>query len=108
MKKGLKVNLTDIKIQDISSSCIMLASKFSRLAKAQHGVIIKLQDPQVLNKIMSYSVNSDSSELKKVSQQIEIEVLKHLQKISPQEYDLVIKETNARDLLIRASSTKSI
>ena len=99
MINGLKVNLTDIKIQDVSTTCIMLTSKFSRILKAEHGVVIKLQDPQVLNKVAAYAADSNSEPLKKIAAQIEVEIIQHLQKKSPQHYDLIVKDTNKEQLL---------
>lgn len=99
MKNGLKVNLTDIKIQDVSTTCIMLTSKFSRILKAEHGVVIKLQDPQVLNKVAAYAADSNSVPLKKIAAQIEVEIIQYLQKKSPQHYDLVVKNTKKKQLL---------
>ena len=78
MKDTLKVNLADIKIQDVGATCIMLVSKFSRAIKAKHGVVIQLRDPQVLNKVAAYASATGSDELKLINSQIEEEIRRHL------------------------------
>lgn len=90
MKNGLRVNLNDIKVQDVSTNCIMLVSKFGRLLKAKHGVVLKLQEPRVLNKVAAYASSTNSAQLKIVYDQIEAEIVKHLQKKNSQVYDHVV------------------
>jgi hypothetical protein len=99
MSNSLKVNLNDIKIQEVSTTCIMLTSKFSRILKAKHGVVIKLQDPQILNKVAAYAADSNVAQLKIVAEQIEAEIIEHLQKQDPQHYDLIVNDINMEQLL---------
>lgn len=78
MNSETKINLTEIRIQDVGATCIMLVSKFSRVIKAKHGVTIQLRDPNVLNKVASYARASKSAELKTIYQQIEDEIRRYV------------------------------
>ena len=90
MKDTLKVNLADIKIQNVGATCIMLVSKFSRVIKAKHGVVIQLRDPQVLNKVAAYASATDDAELKLINSRIQEEIRQNLSpKGSRQNKDIV-------------------
>jgi len=83
MKESLKFNLTELKIHDTNSSCIMLVSKFSRAIKARHNITIQLRDENVLNKVAAYAAATDSSELKMMYLQLEDEIRDHLKLKNP-------------------------
>jgi hypothetical protein len=68
----------------------MLVSKFSRLLKAKHNVVLKLQEPKVLNKVAAYASSTNSAQLKIIYDQIESEIVEHLQKKNSKVYDHVV------------------
>jgi len=110
VKSEQTIKLTDIKVQDVSATCIMLVSKFSRVIKAKHGVVIQLRDPNVLNKVAAYASASNSAELKIVYQQIEAEIREHLRRKNPDTMsDIVFKPRplTARNLICSATKSAS-
>lgn len=73
-----KINLADIKVQDVGATCITLVSKFSRVIKTRHGVVIQLRDKNVLSKVAAYAAATGNSELKFINTQIQQEVRQYL------------------------------
>lgn len=89
MTKDIKVNLADIKIQDVGTDCVLLVTKFSRLLKLKHGVILKVQDKQVLSKVAAYANSSNSAQLKIIYDRIQGEITQHLQKINQNKFSFI-------------------
>jgi len=85
-----KVNLADIKVQSVGTDCLILVTKFSRILKAKHGVVLHIQEPKVLSKIASYAASSGSAQLKIINDLIQVEVAKHLQKKTDMKYQSIV------------------
>ena len=85
-----KINLADIKVQDVGATCITLVSKFSRAIKTRHGVVIQLRDKHVLSKVAAYASATNSAELKTINTQIQHEVRRHLSKIGVSSADDIV------------------
>jgi len=79
MSKTNMIDISEIKIQDLNPQCLLLASKFSRVLKAKHGTILRLQDDRALSLVAAYARATEDAELKILSARIEREVQKHLE-----------------------------
>lgn len=97
MKNGKQINLRDIKVQDVGTTCIMLVSKFSRLINKKHGIVIRLHSPHVLSRVAAYAAATKSAQLKLIYEQIEVEIKKHLEKKHPEINSKVIFKYPEKD-----------
>jgi len=87
-----KIDLVKIRVQDVGTTCTMLASKFTRTLHAKHGIVIKLHHPHVLNTIAAYNNLLNDDELISIYKKIETEVRAHIKtKLSDYYQDVPIK-----------------
>ena len=109
VSRELKANLTDIKVQDVSTNCILLVSKFSRVLFNEYDLRLKLQDPRVLNKVAAYASSTDDVELNRLYKKIKREIVRHLRKSHPAKYDkVVLRHKKESGLFVESPTRNSI
>lgn len=105
LSRELRADLTNIKVQDVSTNCILLVSKFSRVLFNKYGLRLKLQEPRVLNKVAAYASSTDDKELNKLYKKIQREIVRHLRNTHPKKYDkVVLRHKKESTLLIEVPS----
>jgi len=72
----LKIRLKDIHPSQLNNDCLRLVMKFSRTLKAKQGVMLKIQDKDILIKISDYAKSSGDDELKVIYQELKEHVKK--------------------------------
>ena len=87
MNAEKKIELLNIRVQDVGTTCIILVSKFSRAIHQKRGVVIQLHKPHVLNTVAAYMALTDDQQLTAIYQRIENEIRQYLKKEHPNSYD---------------------
>ena len=101
-----KIDLVKIRVQDVGTTCTMLASKFTRTLYTKEGIVIRLHHAHLLNTIAAYNNLLDDDELNAIYQKIEAEVRAHIKEKLPTHYqNLPIKFNKKIAMESRAIST---
>ena len=73
-----KINIRDVKISWLNVRCLTLISKYAKVAYEKEGLVINLQDPDVLQQVMTHARSCSDIELGRLYLNFRIELKNNL------------------------------
>ncbi len=69
-----KIDMKDIQLTQLNSACLVWISKFARALQAHNGVVIRMQDKNVISQIVEQAHNTDNPDLQHLYRSLKNEI----------------------------------